>query len=97
MSRLEYAKLFFLGKKSSCMLDIEKRFPWGEGFRRSVSFFFTFGNIGFDFKWGWLIILPARCAFDYQNNESVFYLSTPLFSVYYNKPEIHNSEGVKEC
>lgn len=85
MSRSEYAKLFFTGKKSLCMLDIERKFPNLKGFSRLRSFFFAFGNIGFDFSWGWMIILPARCGFEVINDQEIFSISTPICAIYYNK------------
>lgn len=88
MSRLEYAKLFFIGKKSDHMLSIERRFPTLEGFGRLCSFFHAFGNIGFDFSWGWMIILPARCGFELRNNQQAFHILTPICAIYYNKSKV---------
>ena len=85
MSRLEYAALFFFGKKSKHMISIERRFPQLRGFYRGESFFHAFGNIGFHFKHWWFIILPARHSWEYINSKSQFYFSIPSFSFYWIK------------
>jgi len=85
MGRLDYAKLFFLGKKSDNMKSIEKRFPTLDKFSRLGSFFHAFGNHDFTWSWGWIIILPARHNFEYNNSKNMMQISLGVISLYVAK------------
>jgi len=86
MGRLDYAKLFFTGKKSTQMQSIERRFPELKGFYRKDSFFHAFGNLDLhDKNNNFLILLPANQKIEYGNNKNVFHLSCRLFAFYYTK------------
>jgi len=85
MTRLDYAIHFFFGKKSDSMISIEERFPQLDKFDRLGAFFHAFGNLSITFKKGWIIILPARHEFKWNNSKGIIQISISIFALYWNK------------
>jgi hypothetical protein len=84
----DYAKLFFFGKKSDTMIEIEKE--WNESiipgdktddFGRLQAFFNMF-NLTLHFSRGWIMFLPARHTFEYHKDNIAQNLSCVLFALY---------------
>lgn len=91
MTRLEYANLFFTGRKSQCMQEIEKESPMLEGFHRSEAFFQAFGCISKRIRKGFVMFLPANHECRYLRTEGEFLLANPMFCIYKQAENIcHN-------